>query len=1076
MAIFDNVNNKLIDDLKKEIKPGAKLSIAAACFSIYAFQALKEELEQIDELRFIFTSPTFVSDQEHKELREFYIPRLNRERSLYGDEFEVRLKNELTQRAVARECAGWIRQKVKFRSNRSKEEVSGFILADDSLYEPIRDFTTVELGLERGNNLFKRVHKLGAEVARDYLDEFDRLWEDKRRLQDVTAEVVEKIEAAYKENPPEFIYFVALYNIFHEFIADINNSDALPNEALGFKESAIWKTLYNFQRDAALAVINKLERYNGCVLADSVGLGKTFTALAVMKYYQTRNKDVLVLCPKKLAQNWTTFKSNYVNNPIASDKLRYEVLFHTDLSRSSGLSNGVDLELLNWGAFDLIVIDESHNFRNGPAYIGGDERRDNRYGVLMNKIIRSGVKTKVLMLSATPVNNRFNDLRNQLALAYEGEAQNIDGKLGLSRSINDIFRNAQSVFNAWSKLDVSERTTEKLLGMLNFDFFEVLDAVTIARSRKHIERYYDTSDIGTFPERLAPISRSPELTDLKNALDYSEIFERLSNLSLAVYTPTHFIHESKKKKYADVLGDEKKTANLTQENRELGLRRIMAINLMKRMESSVHSFGLTLRRVLETCKTYIDIVQQFKTTGHATVVGKDMALETSDWDDDDLESSEFVIGRKVKIELEDMDYLRWLQYLEYDRKILQTLLDAIKPIDAIHDSKLRELLDIIAHKIENPINPGNKKLLVFTAFADTADYLYKHVSEYVKKNYGLDAAVVSGTDCRTTLPKFKADVNNVLTAFSPISKNRAAVASIADRDIDVLIATDCISEGQNLQDCDYLVNYDIHWNPVRIIQRFGRVDRIGSKNSCVQLVNFWPNVSLDEYIDLRNKVETRMKIVDLAATGDDNVISPENIELEYRKAQLQRLQKEVVDLEEMNNGVSILDLGLNDFRMDLVEYFKSNPGVENAPLGMHAVARANDAAPPGVVYVLRNRTDSVNIDRKNRLHPFYLVYVDNEGGVVCDCFSPKEILDKTRLLCKGKTEPIAELYRAFNKETNDGRKMNKYSELLGEAIKSIVQKKDESFARSVFRPGVTAPPSEIKGLDDFELVCFLVVR
>lgn len=1073
MDIFDNVSKRLIDDLRKEIKPGSKLSIAAAYFSIYAFQALKDELSKIDELRFIFTSPTFVPEQEKRELREFYIPRLNRERSLYGDEFEVRLKNELTQRAVARECAEWIRKKVSFRSNMSNDYIQGVVNVDGVSYSPIRGFRLSDLGEERGDNLASSIFKFNAPESNVLISTFNALWNDKKRLQDVTEEVVEKISAAFNENAPEFIYFVALYNIFHEFLADINE-DELPNEALGFRESEIWKTLYNFQRDAATAIINKLERYNGCILADSVGLGKTFTALAVMKYYQSRNKDVLVLCPKKLAQNWTTFKSNYVNNPIAKDKLRYDVLFHTDLSRKRGMSNGLDLELLNWGAYDLVVIDESHNFRNGGAFIGGEDRHENRYSVLMNRIIRQGVKTKVLMLSATPVNTRFADLRNQLELAYEGEVEKIDAKLGLTRSINDIFKSAQAAFNQWSKLDVAERTTARLLRMLSFDFFEVLDAVTIARSRKHIERYYDTADIGKFPERLAPISRYPELTDLENALDYSEIFEYLSQLNLAVYTPTRFILESKKQKYAEMLNDENTVAHLTQENREIGLRRLMAINLMKRMESSVHSFKMTVERVLETCEKQIRLATRFKTTGKATVVGDDFSIENSQMDEDE---QGLFVAKKVSIDLEDMDVLTWTRELKEDREILRTLLESIAPIDARHDLKLQELFDMISHKIENPINPGNKKLIIFTAFADTADYLFEHVSQYVKKHYGLDSAVVSGSECRTTLPKFIADVNNVLTAFSPISKNRALLPALGNRDIDVLIATDCISEGQNLQDCDYLINYDIHWNPVRIIQRFGRIDRIGSKNARVQLVNFWPNVSLDDYIALRNKVETRMKIVDLSATGDDNVISSEQVELEYRKAQLLRFQKEVVDMEEMGTGVSILDLGLNEFRTDLLEYYKENPNVETAPLGLHAVARANAAAPPGVVYVLRNRSDAVNVGQKNRLHPFYLVYVDVEGNVVCDCFSPKEILDRMRLLCKGQTEPIAELYRPFNKETADGKKMRKYSELLGEAIKSIVQKKEESDVDSLFKPGgTTALTAKIKGLDDFDLVCFLVVR
>ena len=411
--IIDNKNKLLKDDLSDEIKQGSKVSVAAACFSIYAFQELKKQLTDIDELRFIFTSPTFTTEKAQKEKREFYIPRLNRERSLYGTEFEVKLRNELTQKAVAKECADWIRKKVTFKSNITNENMMGFINVDDKNYMPINGFTTVDLGCERGNNAYSMIQKTGAPFSEAYIRIFDELWNDKKRLQDVTDEVLDNITAAYNENSPDFIYFVTLYNIFNEFLEDISE-DVLPNEATGFKNSKIWNLLYNFQKDAALAIINKLEKYNGCILADSVGLGKTFTALAVIKYYENRNKSVLVLCPKKMANNWNTYRENYRNNPVAADRLRYDVLFHTDINRTSGTSNGKDLDRLNWGNYDLVVIDESHNFRNGGKFAENpnEDDKENRYVTLMKKVIRAGVRTKVLMLSATPVNNRFNDLRN----------------------------------------------------------------------------------------------------------------------------------------------------------------------------------------------------------------------------------------------------------------------------------------------------------------------------------------------------------------------------------------------------------------------------------------------------------------------------------------------------------------------------------------------------------------------------------------------------------------------------------------------------------------------------------------
>lgn len=1078
MELINNTTKTLRDDLAVEIKKGSKISIAASCFSIYAFQELKKELQGIDELRFIFTSPTFTTEKAKKEKREFYIPRLNRERSLYGTEFEIKLRNELTQKAIAKECAEWIRQKVTFKSNVTNEHMMGFISLDDKNYMPINGFTTVDLGCERGNNAYNMVQKTETPFSTAYIDLFESIWNDNTKLQEVTDEIIENITAAYNENSPDFIYFVTLYNIFNEFLEDVSE-DNLPNEATGFKESKIWSMLYNFQKDAVLAIISKLEKYNGCILADSVGLGKTFTALAVIKYYENRNKSVLVLCPKKLTNNWNTYKDNYVNNPIAADRLRYDVLYHTDLNRTHGTSNGLDLDRLNWSNYDLVVIDESHNFRNGGKLSGEDNEKENRYLKLLNKVIRKGVKTKVLMLSATPVNNRFNDLKNQLALAYEGNTELIDDKLNTTRSIDDIFKSAQRAFNTWSKWEPAERTTENLLRMLDFDFFEVLDSVTIARSRKHIQKYYDTTDIGTFPTRLKPISLRPPLTSLKKAINYNEIYEQLTMLSLSIYTPSHFILPSKMEKYAELYEDNKVNIGFTQANREQGIRRLTAINLMKRMESSVYSFNLTLKRILELIDSTIHSIDTYDKTSSVKLDLTDIT-NIDDYDSEDQNGDElFTFGKKVRIEIGDMDYKSWKDSLEKDREVLELLTLMVGDITPEYDSKLQELFRVIRNKLEHPINEGNKKIIIFTAFADTAGYLYDNVSKFVMDNFGLNTAMVSGSvEGRTTVPKLRSDLNTVLTCFSPISKDKHLLMPGDKTEIDFLIATDCISEGQNLQDCDYLINYDIHWNPVRIIQRFGRIDRIGSKNTYIQLVNFWPDVTLDEYIDLKAKVETRMKIVDMTATGDDNLLSEEEkTDLEYRKAQLKRLQEEVVDIEDMSSGISIMDLGLNEFRLDLLEYIKHHPDIDKTPFGLHSVAAASEDTPAGVIYVLKNRSNSVNIDNQNRLHPFYMVYISNEGEVICDHLSPKQMLDKMRFLCKGKTEPIPELYRQFNKETRDGRNMSALSKLLGDAISSIIEVKEESDIDSFLGGGqISFLTNEIKGLDDFELICFLVVR
>ena len=1082
MATFDNISSRVIDDLKAALSSGSKVSIAAASFSIYAYEALQKELEQIDELRFIFTSPTFNKEREKKQKREFYIPKLSRERTLYGSDFEIKLRNNLTQKAIAKECAEWIRQKVHFKTNVSQRQMPGFlnIKKEDFqfTYMPFKELTTTELGCERGNDIFQLIQRLPSPYSEAYLKNFNDFWEDKEKSEDVTDAIIENIENVYRENSPDFIYFVTLYNIFNEFLEDISE-DVLPNEATGFKSSQIWNKLYNFQKDAALAIINKLETYNGCILADSVGLGKTFTALSVIKYYENRNKSVLVLCPKKLYANWQTYKSNYKNNPLDKDRLRYDVLFHTDLSRDHGISNGIDLALLNWGNYDLIVIDESHNFRNGGKVTTDEEDenpRENRYLRLMNKVIRAGVKTKVLMLSATPVNNRFNDLKNQLQLAYEGDQDLINDKLAMDRPIEDIFKAAQAQYNAWAKIaDPKERTADRLLEMLSFDFFQLLDAVTIARSRKHIENFYDTADIGKFPTRLRPISKRPHLTDLDDAITYKDISEQLDGLNLGVYAPSAYILASKRHKYE--IDKDGSGYNLGMSGREKGLKKLMAINLLKRLESSVNSFRLTLERMKEQMDETLSAISTFMETR------QDVRISTQTLegmlDGEDSENDFLIGGKKTRVALADMDCRSWKRDITADHEIIRLLLIMLKDITPEHDSKLQMLIENLRDKFANPINGNNKKIIVFTAFSDTAEYLYDNLAPAIQKKAGLHTGLVTGDALASTIPGMKPDFNSILTVFSPISKEADKLMPTQQQYIDVLIATDCISEGQNLQDCDYLINYDIHWNPVRIIQRFGRVDRIGSRNDVIQLVNYWPDIELDDYLRLKGRVEARMTGVNITGAGNSNVLlsDEEQADLDYRKSQLQRLQEEVIDLEDMDTGINIMDLGLNEFRLDLLAYMKDNPDIEHTPWGMNAVVPATGKARPGVIFILKNRNNAINIDHLNLLHPFYMVYLSDEGDTYINHLAPKKLLDIMRMTCKGKTEPISELCRQVNRETSNGRKMQHYSKLLGDAVATIVEQKEERDLESLFFVGETsALVHDIRGLDDFELICFLIIK
>ncbi len=1087
MELIDNKSKLLGDDLKKVIKKGAKVRMVASYFSIYAFEALKEELSAIEELQFIFPTPTFVKqgikESISKEKREYYIPKHLRETSLYGTEFEIKLRNQLTQKAIAKECAEWVRSKVKFRSNVTESELQNFIYVDDNngqlaTYTPIKGFTSVDLGYEKNNMLYQGIIKNDdTSYAKFFFNQFKSVWDDSSKVEDVTEAIVDYISSAYEDNAPEFIYFVTLYNIFSEFLDDIMSEDYLPNEGTGFRNSLVWSKLYHFQRDGAIGVIQKLEKYNGCILADSVGLGKTFTALAVMKYYSSRNKNILVLTPKKLANNWNKYRDNVKTNLFYKDRIHFDVLYHTDLGRKKGFSNGHDLAQFNWDNYDLIVIDESHNFRNANSY----RDKETRYDFLMDKVLKSGVKTKVLMLSATPVNNRFADLKNQLALAYGDDYSQFNERLETSKPVEVVLINAQKAFNEWTKLPKEERKAKDLMSKLDIDFSILLDNVTIARSRKHITKYYDTSEIGKFPTRLKPISYYSDIAKKEDTIGYNDIFNTLMNLTMGVYAPMDYVLPSRIGKYEDLYDTKVGRATLKQVNREKALQRLMTINMLKRLESCVESFRITLRKVRDVNRRTFDSIEEYERNKVQSTM-EFSQIETENFEDDDFDiTNESTLG-KVKIDFADMDLRSWKADLKKDIEDLDLLYGLMSFVTPDKDLKLQKLIEVVENKINNPINPGNRKVLIFSAFADTTNYLYEQLADMFKQKYGIHTARIQGAQSGNTanIPGTK-ETDRLLTLFSPLSKERdQTYAEDSNIDIDILIATDCVSEGQNLQDCDMCINYDIHWNPVRIVQRFGRIDRIGSKNEYIQLINFWPNVSLDEYINLNARVENRMMLVDATATGDDNIISSEQADLDYRKEQLKKLQEgDLQDLEDVDGTITITDLGLNEFRMDMVAYIKAHGEPKNIAHGLYAVVRHDDekGIPKGVIYVLKNRNPEVNIGKQNRLHPYYLVYLDEQGEVIYNHTDVKSILDIMRNTCKHHEEPIADLCRAFNKETKDGYKMDKYSKLLDNCIESIIDVKAANDLDSLFNMGSDVLFSgNIKGLDDFELITFIVVK
>jgi SNF2 family DNA or RNA helicase len=1078
---FNNKTDKVGDDFKKIIRKGSKLEVAAGIFSIYGFESLKNELKKIDKLDFIFTDPTFIeTDRSKKEKKQFQLNSNFRKKAIGGSEFEISLKNELKGKAIAQECKIWIEQKVTFKTNTGDKYIQPHITLDNDekqyLYMGISEFSSAGFGYEKDNSLLNQVIKTDDfDTTKQYIQNFKEIWNDEQVLKDVTDEVVGYIANLYKENSPEFIYYLILYNIFNEFLEDISE-DELANEKTGFKNSIIWSKLYDFQRDAVLGIINKLERHNGCILADSVGLGKTFSALGVIKYYQERNRSILVLCPKKLGDNWLTFLNNYEDNPLIQDRLNYDVLHHTDLSREKGESNGIDLSRINWGNYDLVVIDESHNFRNN------DPRKDRvtRYQKLLNEVMRKGVKTKVLMLSATPVNNRFTDLKNQLALAWEGETGIADEQMGTDKSVEKILANAQRMFNDWTKLPIEERTGQALLVKLNsnFDFFKLLDSVTIARSRKHIEKYYDINKIGNFPNRLKPITHHADITDLEGFIEISELYAELSRLNLALYSPTEYILENRREFYSDLYDTNiNEKVSFKQSQREKSLQTLMRVNLLKRLESSVDSFRITLNKFIKANEFTVEQIIAFEKNGidgfTESTQYNDIDLDA---DSDDWQNDEMSVGGKVRVKLADMNTSGWKQDLEADILVAKAIFKEMARVTPEHDTKLQDLKICIKNKLDNPINQGNKKVLVFSAFADTVNYLYENIADYFKKAHHLESAKITGSDNNKCTLKIDTLFNNLLINFSPRSKERRNKDA---PEIDILIATDCISEGQNLQDCDTLINYDIHWNPVRIIQRFGRIDRIGSINKDIQLINFWPQLSLDDYINLKTRVESKMFMVDATATGEDNVLTNQSSDLLFRKKQLEKLQEEVVDIEDMGSGVSITDLGLNDFRMDLVNYIKANGSLEDVANGMHTVCPMDvvRGIDEGVVFVLKNINRGINIDKTNQLHPFYLVYIKADGTVLSNHLNVKNTLDILRNLCKGKDEPIKEAYEPFNDETDDGKNMKLYSGLLNKAIEAILNVKDEGEVDSLFTAGgTTALMNNIKGLEDFELLAFVVVR
>ncbi len=1078
------------DFLKAKIKPGCALSVVSAYFTIYAFQALKEQLVSIESMRFLFGEPRFVKslDPDRTDKKAFQIQ----------DE-GIRLRNRLTQKHIARECAAWIAGKVQIRSVKRSNLLHGkmYHVFHDNVGCAIlgsSNFTVHGLGLGQGgrDNIELNLEVDSRRDQQDLEAWFDRLWQDAELVQDVKKKVIDYLELLYQDHAPEFVYFKTLLHLFEQFLDEQAQRDLLI-EQRQLVDTEIWQALFEFQKDGAKGALNKILRYNGCIIADSVGLGKTFEALAIIKYFELRNGKVLVLCPKKLRDNWTVYlaQNNSELNPFVNDRFAYTVLSHTDLSRDGGRSGDIDLATINWGNYDLVVVDESHHFRNnnrGRRDEFGKVIRKSRYQRLMEDIIQGGIKTKVLLLSATPVNNTLRDLRNQIYFLTEGRDDAFAESMGID-NIQETLAAAQGAFTEWTKQS-RRRSTKELLERLSSAFFKLLDELTIARSRRHIQRFYrDTIDqLGQFPTRLKPISVFPDIDLQSRFMSYDRLNDEISKYQLALFIPAKYVLPEYLGQY-----DTAAVQAFTQLDREYYLIGMIKVNFLKRLESSIHSFAITMERTIVKIEALQARITRFKQFRQENPDLDFDDLIVADVEDEELQAA-LQVGKRLVYKMAHLDVDRWMADLQRDKEQLDILYASACQVTQERDAKLAELKKLIASKVETPTankqGRPNRKVLVFTAFADTAVYLYDALKDWATRELGIHLALVTGgaVENRTTFGRNRFD--HILVNFAPQARQRAQMSSMPQEgEIDLLIATDCISEGQNLQDCDYLINYDIHWNPVRIIQRFGRIDRIGSINPSIQMVNFWPTEDLNKYINLKNRVEARMALVDIAATLGDNLLKPDEIrdliadDLTYRDRQLLRLKDEVLDLEDLDETVVLNEFTLDDFRIELTKYIESNrKALEEAPLGLYAVVPPHPdyaVIAPGVIFCLRQKGDSTGNETVNPLQPYFLVYVRDDREVRFGFAQPKQILEMYRVLCSGQAAPYEELCALFDQQTQNGSDMAKYEQLLASAVASIVR----TFKRRAIgnllssRAGVIPKrQQQVRSTDDLELITWLIIK
>ena len=1102
-TIRDNhKQGKVGDFLKDNLQKDCDIDIVSAYFTIYAYYNLKQHLDEIDSMRFLFGEPTFIkeADPAQKNLKSYKI-----EYDRADEQLKIPMQTRLTQKKIAKECCDWLSAKAEIRSMVKPNFLYGkmyHIKHKTGIEKAIvgsSNFTVNGLGFGGRHNIELNLIVDSDRDRTDLGNWFESIWnENPDIIQDVKAEVLRYLTQLYAENSPEFIYYKTLFHVFDKFLNAQNEKDFEINSNL--LDSQIWNSLYEFQKVGVKGALNRINKNGGCIIADSVGLGKTYEALAVIKEFESKNKRVLVLCPKKLSSNWTVFQAakNHSLNPFPKDKFQYNVLYHTDMGRITGKSGGdaLSFDTFNWGTYDLVVVDESHNFKGNPEYKTdkSGKYKLNRPAWLMDKIIKQGADTKILLLSATPVNTSLKDLRNQISLITHGNVHALYDDTGIF-DIAQLLKVAQTQFTTWADIKNNpNRKLKDLLEKIDSGFFKLLDELTIARSRNHIVKAYSEAEIGKFPKRLKPISVYSAIDTQNRFPAYDKINAQILEYKLSVFIPSHYIKQESEilKKYAEKATSGNITA-FTQEDRENFLIGMMRMNFLKRLESSIYSFGVTLDRTIQKIENLQQKIKEFqkhKTTNANFELDEDLPEDERDEDYEDLD---WQVGKKLKFDLKDLELDEWLVDLENDRQALSHLYNIAVAVDSKRDAKLAELKKQILKKQSVPVNTANKKVLVFTAFSDTAVYLYDNLKVLAKEN-GLDIALVTGGKTETTFGNN--EFEHILTNFSPLSKKRGD----ADGQIDILIATDCISEGQNLQDCDTVINYDIHWNPVKIIQRFGRVDRLKSKNDKIQLINFWPTEDLENYINLKSRVEARMALGNLTATGDDDPLGNPDLqiqvndgELKFREKQLLQLKDEILDIEELDDSITLTDFSLEDFRMELLAYLANNRSkLENSPFGMYAIVpnaadcenyefsqTEKEIIKPGVIYCLKQKNESVFGEKVNPVAPYFIIYIRQDGTVRYNYVNIKQIFDIYRNLCYGVKEPYQRLCDLFNAETGNGENMDVYADLLQKAIKEItaVHRKRSAAKLTFDRNAVIAPlDNQIRDEESFELVTWLVIK